>query len=803
MEHHRRPTPRDGQQNSTPAANDEPLLDAVRNGDNQAFGELYERHRGAVFAVARLHTHSQAEAEDITSEAFTRVLALLKSGGGPRQFLRAYLVTAVSRLAADRANDLNRTQPQEPQEQGKLDRVQLFDDTLVRQVDAAVVARAFASLPERWQEVLWYLEIEGYRPRQVASAVGMQPNAVSALGKRARDGLRTAYMQQHVSAQALEECGEYSAQLGAFVRGTLTPSKMKLMQDHLDSCERCTAEYLQLQDLGVGLRGWILPILAGLPLWGDASERLIAALGTAGAGGAAGVSGWLSGTTAPLGAGAEGASVPAVATATSVGSAGAAASGAVATTAAGGFLAGSATKVILAAAGVALAGAGTAGIVTAVQPDSSEVEITRQAQPATDGPAGVGTGEGASTGDTAGGSAGSADGSSDVDSGGGPGSSAGSDTSDEAEGQAEAGGNGKADPPTGDSGGRQANAGADKAEGESNGGSDGKESDVTGAPLGAQSPSVGGERASGEQPGDVLAGTGALLPPYSDRDSGPDSSSSRDTPSGIDMPSLPGDTDIPQLEVPFIPTLPGPELPLEPPVSEDTGPLDGPVVDPLDGDEEDGTPEIPGPIDTSDPLITPVPEVPVPEAPGIEDPVPGDPVIEDPVPGDPVPGDPDTDDPGTDIPSTDIPGTDVPELPGEDNSGNDSPGNSGNPGNGNGNGNGNAAPEGTGNTNPGIPQPQPGAPEVGAPVRPGAPSLPENPPLDGPGTQPTAPAVNPNAPSPAVPTVEPVLPPAEDVGDRNADSAENPGDVTGWWGTLPEGWTLSEWIVIVFTGGRP
>lgn len=84
MEHHRRPTPRDGQQNSTPAANDEPLLDAVRNGDNQAFGELYERHRGAVFAVARLHTHSQAEAEDITSEAFTRVLALLKSGGGPR-----------------------------------------------------------------------------------------------------------------------------------------------------------------------------------------------------------------------------------------------------------------------------------------------------------------------------------------------------------------------------------------------------------------------------------------------------------------------------------------------------------------------------------------------------------------------------------------------------------------------------------------------------------------------------------------------------------------------------------------------
>ena len=387
MEDKRRPAPRDGQQDSTPAANDEPLLDAVRIGDRQAFGELYKRHCGAVFAVARLHTKSHAEAEDITSEAFTRVLALLKSGGGPRQFLRAYLVTAVSRLAADRANDLSRTQPQEPREQGKLDRVQLFDDTVVRQVDSAVVARAYASLPERWQEVLWYLEIEGYRPRQVASVVGVQPNAVSALGKRAREGLRTAYMQQHVSAQALEECGEYSAQLGAFVRGTLTPLKMKLMQDHLDSCERCVAEYLQLQDLGVGLRGWILPILAGLPLWGDAPDRLIAALGTAGAGGAAGVSGisgMMSATTTPLGACAPGASVPAAATATAASTA----SVSSVTAAAGGVITGSATKVILAAAGVAVAGTGTAGIVATIQQDSSEVVNTRQAQPAVNGPAG-------------------------------------------------------------------------------------------------------------------------------------------------------------------------------------------------------------------------------------------------------------------------------------------------------------------------------------------------------------------------------------------------------------------------------
>lgn len=783
MEEIQRPAPWDGQQNSTPAANDEPLLDAVRNGDNQAFGELYARHCGAVFAVARLHSNSYAEAEDITSEAFTRVLALLKSGGGPRQFLRAYLVTAVSRLAADRANDLNRTQPQEPQEQGKLDRIQLFDDTVVRQVDAAVVARAFASLPERWQEVLWYLEIEGYRPRQVASVVGIQPNAVSALGKRARDGLRTAYMQQHVSAQALEECGEYSTQLGAFVRGSLTPSKMKLMQDHLDSCERCTAEYLQLQDLGVGLRGWILPILAGLPLWGDASERLLAALGTAGAGGAAGISGLVSGTTTPLGAGAEGASVPAApAAAAPAASAPAAAAPAAATSAAatsaasvtgattaattittsaaGGILAGSATKVIIAAAGVAVAGAGTVGIVSAIQQDSSEMENTRQAQPATEDPAGSDVsggsdGEGSSAGDSTGRDADSKGDSSDTDSGSRSGSSgeSGSDSSGDA----------------GESGGDR--------------------SGLAGAPLGGLVPSFGGTGAGGGPSGDVLAGTGALLPPA------PDSSSPGDNPSGLGVPTSPGDSSTPQLDIPLTPTLPGPVLPIDPQISEDTGPRDGPGTEPVVDGEEGGAPEVPGPIESSEPPVTPGPD--------------------DSESGEPATDNPDAEEPDVADPGADGLGADDPGGP-NGNNGNDDPGGTGNT---DPEGTGNTDPGGTGNTNPGgtgttnpeetgntNPETPPGNPGGGTPVTPGAPSSPENPPLAGPGTQPTAPGVNPTGPLPTTPPVQPtppVVPPGEGIDDRGEDLTDPSEPGTGWWGTVPGGWTLIDWIVFLLTGVRP
>ncbi len=55
------------------------------------------------------------------------------------------------------------------------------------------VDRAFQALPARWRRVLWQLEVEGRRPRDLADELGMTPNAVAALGMRARAGLRKAY----------------------------------------------------------------------------------------------------------------------------------------------------------------------------------------------------------------------------------------------------------------------------------------------------------------------------------------------------------------------------------------------------------------------------------------------------------------------------------------------------------------------------------------------------------------------------------------------------------------------------------
>lgn len=62
-------------------------------------------------------------------------------------------------------------------------------DPAVADLERTMIARAFASLPERWQAVLWHTETEGARPAEVASLLGLTANGVAALAYRAREGL--------------------------------------------------------------------------------------------------------------------------------------------------------------------------------------------------------------------------------------------------------------------------------------------------------------------------------------------------------------------------------------------------------------------------------------------------------------------------------------------------------------------------------------------------------------------------------------------------------------------------------------
>ena len=243
------------------APSDAELISRVRAGDQAAYGQLFERHREAAHRMARQLVRGP-DIDDLISEAFTKVFVQLQRGGGPDVAFRAYLLTSIRRLHVDRTRTNQRVQVTDDLEE--LDSGVEFVDPATTDFERGAASRAFASLPERWQLVLWHLEVEGQKPADIAPLLGMSPNSVAALAYRAREGLRQAYLQSHLADTADEGCRWTTEHLGAYVRKGLAKRDSAKVESHLDNCHRCTAVYLELTEVNSNLSGLLAPALLGL-----------------------------------------------------------------------------------------------------------------------------------------------------------------------------------------------------------------------------------------------------------------------------------------------------------------------------------------------------------------------------------------------------------------------------------------------------------------------------------------------------------------------------------------------------------
>ena len=243
---------------------DAELITAVRVGDTAAYEELYRRHVDAAMSVGRHLTGSKADAEDVVSEAFARVLSALQRGAGPEMAFRPYLLTSVRNAFYDRTRKDKRLDVTDevPEDLGRvLAAAAASDDDVERQM----AATAFASLPERWQLVLWHTEVEGRSPAEVGPLLGLAPNAVAALAYRAREGLRQAYLNAHIQAHPPAGCQDIVPKLGAYVRHDLSNRDRQKVEAHLEGCERCRAIVAELEEAGSRLRILLIPLIAGIP----------------------------------------------------------------------------------------------------------------------------------------------------------------------------------------------------------------------------------------------------------------------------------------------------------------------------------------------------------------------------------------------------------------------------------------------------------------------------------------------------------------------------------------------------------
>ncbi len=231
---------------STDSETDGELAERCRNGDEWAFSQLYIRHQEAAerYAVSLCRSHHAAA--DAVAEAFARLLQLFNEGRGPEGEMRPYLLRMIRNLSYDEFRLTSRFQTTAldstltKRESGRHTPATL-DELAEWSEDCAAALRALRSLPQRWQLVLWCVDVMGLPPRDLVDEFGTSAHNISALLYRAREGLRSAYLSEQ-AGPSRPTCRVHASRLGALVRSEVGPQEKRRLAAHLDWCPDCSSK---------------------------------------------------------------------------------------------------------------------------------------------------------------------------------------------------------------------------------------------------------------------------------------------------------------------------------------------------------------------------------------------------------------------------------------------------------------------------------------------------------------------------------------------------------------------------------
>lgn len=174
---------------------DEPrLVERVRQGDREAFGQLFDRYSDQAFAVAYGFLQHGEDAEDLVQEAFLRALERIDrlSRGSPfgPWFYRLLVNAALNRrkyLARRRMDVIPATTPGPGDPEGDAERAQI----------RGRLAEAVATLPDDLATVVILHDLEGFTHSEIARVLQIPEGTCRSHLSRARRMLRQRLEELH------------------------------------------------------------------------------------------------------------------------------------------------------------------------------------------------------------------------------------------------------------------------------------------------------------------------------------------------------------------------------------------------------------------------------------------------------------------------------------------------------------------------------------------------------------------------------------------------------------------------------
>jgi RNA polymerase sigma-70 factor (ECF subfamily) len=183
-----------GDRMETAGSDDAQLLARIVAGDDRALGEVYDRHAGILFGVARRVTRDEQLARDVTQEVFTYLWELPERVDLSRGTLRAFLVMLAHRRAVDEVRRSTRRHRAEDAlpvpEQFAGPEVEVTDQAAARWRDQRLCALVDA-LPEEQRVALRLAYYEGLSYREVAVRLGIAEGTAKSRLRLALARLRT------------------------------------------------------------------------------------------------------------------------------------------------------------------------------------------------------------------------------------------------------------------------------------------------------------------------------------------------------------------------------------------------------------------------------------------------------------------------------------------------------------------------------------------------------------------------------------------------------------------------------------